>query len=79
MKFSPIKFSYQKIFVPATPYRSNMHTLYIAMKNFVYLIFVHNRAYEKFLTTKISRTTVSGMYIHVDYSIQLNIYLLRSE
>ena len=28
------------------------------MKNFVHLIFVHNRAYENFLTTKISRTTV---------------------
>ena len=37
----------------ATPYRSNMHTLYTAIKNFV-----HNRAYEIFLTTKISRTTV---------------------
>ena len=29
----------QKIFVPANPYRSNMHhTLYTAMKNFVHLI-----------------------------------------
>ena len=35
-----------------------MHTLYTATKNFVQLIFVHNCAYEKFLTTKISRTTV---------------------
>ena len=42
------KFSYQNIFVPATPYRSNMHTLYTAMKNFVHLIFVHNCAYENF-------------------------------
>ena len=57
-KFSSIKFPYQNIFVPATPYRSNMLTLYTAMKNFVHLIFVHNCAYEIFLTTKISRTTV---------------------
>ena len=35
-----------------------MHTLYTAMKNFVHLIFVHKRAYENFLMTKISRTTV---------------------
>ena len=54
-KFSSIKFSFKNIFVPATPYRSNIHT---AMKNFVHLIFVHNCAYENFLTTKISRTTV---------------------
>ena len=57
-KFSPIKFSYQKIFVPATPYRSNMHTLYTAMKNFV-----HKRAYENILMTKISRTTVYVGYV----------------
>ena len=31
------KFSCQKMFVPATPYRSNMQTLYTAMKNFVHL------------------------------------------
>ena len=35
-----------------------MHTLYTAMNNFVHLIFIHNRAYENILTTKISRTTV---------------------
>ena len=53
--FRPLNF---RIFVPATPYRSNMHTFYTAMKNFVHLIFVLNCAYENFLTTKISRTTV---------------------
>ena len=54
-KLSPNKFSYQKIFVTATPCRCNMHTLYTCtvMKNSVHLIFVHNRAYETFLTTKI--------------------------
>ena len=31
--FSSIKFSYQNIFVRVTPYCSNMHTLYTAMKN----------------------------------------------
>ena len=41
------------IFVPATLYHSNIHTLSTAMKNFI-----HNCAYETFLTTKISRTTV---------------------
>ena len=67
-KLSPIKCSCQKICVPATPNRSNMHTLYTAMKNFVYLIFVHNRAYEYFLTTKISRTTVYSSCYSIDCS-----------
>ena len=72
-RFSPIKFLCQKIFILATPYHSNMHTFYTAMKNFVHLIFVHNRAYEKFLTTKISRTTVYT-YIPVTATRHCSVY-----
>ena len=43
-KVSHIKFSCQKPFVPATPYRS---------KYFMHLIFVHNRAYENVFDDKI--------------------------
>ena len=67
-RLSPIKFLCQKIFVPATPYHSNMHTFYTAMKNFV-----HNRAYENFLTTKISRTTVYT-YIPVTATHHCSVY-----
>ena len=51
LNFHVKKFSYRR----PTSYCSNMHTLYTAMKKIVHLIFVHNRAYEKFLTTKISQ------------------------
>ena len=47
-----------KIFSYRRPLTWMMHTLYTAMKNFVHLIFILNRAYEKILTTKISQTTV---------------------